>query len=191
MQRRLIATAVLTLAATCAVSSLPAHAAPRAVQAAVTTQLPRTAVPRHYEVTLTPDAQAGTFAGKVMITLDVVQGTRTITLNAADLAFTRAAITQGGGAALAATTSVDDAAQTATFTFARTLAPGRLYGGHRHAGRGPVLARLSNEGRQAARAVHAVRKLRRAPHDPVVGRTLLQGHVHTRGHRAGCPDGRQ
>jgi aminopeptidase N len=125
MQRRLIATAVLTLAATCAVSSLPAHAAPRAVQAAVTTQLPRTAVPRHYEVALTPDAQAGTFAGKVMITLDVVQGTRTIMLNAADLAFTHAAITQGGGAALAATTSVDDAAQTATFTFARTLAPGR------------------------------------------------------------------
>ena len=123
MQRRLIATAVLTLAATC--SLLPAHAAPRAVQAAVTTQLPRTAVPRHYDVALTPDAQAGTFAGKVAITLDVVQGTRTITLNAADLAFKSAAITQGRGTPQAASTSIDDAAQTATFTFPRTLAPGR------------------------------------------------------------------
>jgi aminopeptidase N len=125
MQRRLIASAVLTLAATCALSALPAHAAPRAVQASITTQLPRTAVPRHYDVTIAPDAAAGTFAGKVVITLDVVKATGTITLNAADLAFTQATIARAGGAALPATTSVDKEAQTATFTFPRTLAPGR------------------------------------------------------------------
>lgn len=125
MQRRLIATAVLTLAAACSLSTLPAHAAPRAAQEAVTSQLPRTAVPRHYDVALTPDAAAASFAGKVTITLDVVQATSTITLNAADLTFRQAAITPAKGAALAATTSIDREAQTATFTFPRTLAPGR------------------------------------------------------------------
>jgi aminopeptidase N len=117
MQHRLIASAVLALAATC---SLATHAAPRVPAAVVTTQLPRTAVPRHYDVALVPDAAAGTFTGKVTITLDVVKATSTITLNAADLAFTRAAI----GKTLART-SIDAGAQTATFTFPRVLAPGQ------------------------------------------------------------------
>ena len=124
MQRRLIATAVLTLAAACSLSALPSHAA-LPTSAAVTTQLPRTVMPRHYDVAITPDATAGTFTGKVAITLDVVKATSTITLNAADLAFKKATIAPARGAALVATTSVDKAAQTATFTFARTLAPGR------------------------------------------------------------------
>ena len=121
MQRRLIATAVLALAATCSLSY--AIAAP--VRAAATTQLPRTAVPRHYDVALAPDAAAGTFAGKVTITLDIVQPTSTITLNAADLAFRTASIAPARGAALAGTTAIDKDAQTATFTFAKKLAPGR------------------------------------------------------------------
>jgi aminopeptidase N len=125
MQRRLIATAVLTLAATCAVSTLPAHAAPQSATASVTTQLPRTAIPRHYDVAITPDAAAGTFTGKVTVTLDVVSATSTITLNAADLAFKKVAITPARGAAMHAEPSIDKAAQTATFTFKRALAPGR------------------------------------------------------------------
>src|SRR4051794_35121519 len=99
MQRRLIATAVLTLAAACSLSALPAHAA-LPTSAAVTTQLPRTAMPRHYDVAITPDATAGTFTGKVAITLDVVKSTSTITLNAADLAFKKATIAPARGAAL-------------------------------------------------------------------------------------------
>ncbi|WP_332876980.1 M1 family metallopeptidase [Massilia sp. S19_KUP03_FR1] len=122
MQRRLIATAVLALAAACA---LPVHAAPRPVAPMVTTQLPRSAVPRHYEVVIAPDAVAGTFAGKVTITLDIIAPTDAITLNAADLAFTRATLAAAGGKAQDARTSVDAAAQTASFTFARRLAPGR------------------------------------------------------------------
>jgi aminopeptidase N len=120
MQRRLIATAVLALAC-----SFPAAAVSLPARPAVTTQLPRSAVPRHYDVAIAPDATAGTFAGKVTITLDLNQASDTITLNAADLAFTRAAITPAGGKALPGRTSVDAAAQTATFTFARKLAPGR------------------------------------------------------------------
>jgi aminopeptidase N len=122
MQRSLIATAVLALAAAC---SLPAHAAPQPARAAVTTQLPRTAVPRHYDVLIAPEATKGTFGGKVTITLDVIAPTDAITLNAADLAFTRATLTPAAGKALDARTSIDAAAQTATFTFARKLAPGR------------------------------------------------------------------
>jgi len=130
MQRRLIATAVLTLAASLSLATLPANvnAAPRVADATVTTQLPRNAAPRNYDVALTPDAAAGTFAGKVTITLDVVTATSTITLNAADLAFKSAAITTistKGGKALPARTSIDKEAQTATFTFARALAPGQ------------------------------------------------------------------
>ena len=125
MQRRLIATAVLTLAASCSLASLPARAAARAPDASVTTQLPRTAVPRHYDVVLTPDAAAGTFAGKVVITLDIVKATDAITLNAAGLTFNSAALTPPGGKAMPAKTGVDRDAQSATFTFARTLAPGQ------------------------------------------------------------------
>jgi aminopeptidase N len=76
-------------------------------------------------VALTPDAAAGTFAGKVTITLDVTTPTTTITLNAADLAFSSAVLAPAHGAAMTARTSVDKEAQTATFTFARNLAPGR------------------------------------------------------------------
>src|ERR1700712_903156 len=111
MQRRLIASTVivLTLAA-----ALPAHAAPQRSAASVTTQLPRTAVPRHYDVALVPNAAASTFTGKVTITLDVVKATSTITLNAADLAFTRAVIKPATGSkATPARTSIDKDNQTA------------------------------------------------------------------------------
>ena len=125
MQHRLIATAVVALAATSSLPVLTVQAAPLPARAAVTTQLPRSAVPRHYDVAITPDAAAATFAGKVTITLDIVAATNAITLNAADLAFTRAALTPARGPALVARTSIDKEAQSATFTFARTLAPGR------------------------------------------------------------------
>ena len=42
--------------ATTAAATLPTHAAPQLPAASVTTQLPRTAVPRHYDVALVPDA---------------------------------------------------------------------------------------------------------------------------------------
>ncbi|MDB5948322.1 MAG: aminopeptidase [Massilia sp.] len=135
MHRTLISAAVLAVAG---LAAAPAFAAPaaapvRAVQA--TTQLPRDVRPVHYDVALTPDAVDSTFAGRVAITLDVLVPTASITLNAADLAFTNATIAAaaggggGGNPALPATVqakaSVDAAAQTATFTFAKPLAKGR------------------------------------------------------------------
>ena len=54
-------------------------------------QLSRAAVPVLYDITVTPDARALTFAGTEQITLDVREATRTLTLNAADLTITTAA----------------------------------------------------------------------------------------------------
>ncbi|QJE01667.1 M1 family metallopeptidase [Massilia forsythiae] len=126
MHRSLLSTAVaLALAA---LPALPVHAAApaaRTAQAETTTQLPRGVVPSHYEVSLTPDAAAGRFGARTVITLALARGMDSITLNAADLAFSRAEIVPaGGGAALPATVSVNAEAQTATFRFARPLAPG-------------------------------------------------------------------
>jgi aminopeptidase N len=124
MHRTLISAAVLALAGLAAQPVVAAPAAAPAIQA--TTQLPRSVRPIHYDVALTPDAGRSTFAGKVTITLDVLDPTASITLNAAELAFTRATLAPAaGGAPMAATASVDAAAQTATFTFARPLAKGR------------------------------------------------------------------
>jgi aminopeptidase N len=123
MHRTLISAAVLALASLCA---QPALAAPAAAPAArATTQLPRSVRPTHYDVALIPDAGRSTFAGKVGIALEVLSPTDSITLNATDLAFSRATLTPAaGGAPLEAKTSVDAGAQTATFTFARPLARG-------------------------------------------------------------------
>jgi aminopeptidase N len=125
MHRSLISAAVLVLAG---LSVQPAFSAPAPIAAAraVTTQLPRSVRPIHYDVSLTPDAAGSAFAGNVGITLEVLSPTASITLNATELAFTRATLTPAaGGAPMTATTSVDAQAQSAMFTFARPLARGR------------------------------------------------------------------
>jgi aminopeptidase N len=123
MHRTLISAAVFALASC---SAYPAFAAPAAATALrATTQLPRSVRPTHYDVALVPDASRSTFTGKAGIVLDVLTPTASITLNAADLAFSRAALTPAaGGATIEAKTSIDADAQTATFTFSRPLAKG-------------------------------------------------------------------
>ncbi|WP_313705285.1 M1 family metallopeptidase [Massilia sp.] len=111
-------------------AALPAHAAPSTVPLAAaaeaTTQLPRGVRPLHYDIAITPDAQAASFAARVAIELEVLAPTRDITLNAAELRFLGATLTPGaGGAAQDARIAVDAAAQTATFSFSRPLAKGR------------------------------------------------------------------
>jgi len=126
--RRLLsstAAAVLLLAANGAFAA-PAAVSPGATAATVTTQLPRTVVPSHYDLAFTPDVENLTFAGKVKISVEVVEATNTITLQAADLTFAGADLTGPNGAKIGpATIKVDEEAQTAAFTFARTLAKGK------------------------------------------------------------------
>ncbi|QNH22254.1 aminopeptidase N [Xanthomonas sp. GW] len=103
----------------------PAPSIAAAPAAAVTTQLPRTARPRHYALEVTPHADTMTFDGKVRIALDVLQPTDRIVLQAADLRFGRSTLTGGKAkAALVAKVATDADAQTASFVFAKPLAPG-------------------------------------------------------------------
>jgi aminopeptidase N len=127
MHRTLIsAAAASAMLALAGLSALPASAAPAAAPVArATTQLPRSVRPIHYDVALTPDPARSTFTGKVTISLEVLNPTTSITLNATDLVFSTVTLTPAaGGAQLAATTSIDAAAQTATFTFAQPVAKG-------------------------------------------------------------------
>jgi aminopeptidase N len=94
------------------------------VDAALPTQLPRTAVPNHYTIEITPHAEALTFDGKVAIDLKVIKATRELVLNAADLEIANATLTPKGAEPMIGKTTVDADAQTATFTFERDLMPG-------------------------------------------------------------------
>ncbi len=108
----------LLAAAAVAALSAPLLAAPSAT---VTTQLPRTVEPLHYDVSITPDAAHLTFAGHVVVTLKVKTPVSSITLNAADLTFRKASL---AGVAAAPQITTDADAQTATFSFAKPLKPG-------------------------------------------------------------------
>jgi aminopeptidase N len=126
MQRSLISIAVM---ASLALTSGLTHAAPAptaAKSAQVTTQLPRNAVPTHYALSLVPDAAHSTFSASVTIALTVTRATDSLTLNAADLKFSAAALSTGAGQPPQAATAIDLDAdkQTATFRFGRQLAPG-------------------------------------------------------------------
>jgi aminopeptidase N len=122
--------AVALLASAALASLVPAVAAQAQVHAdrvdpTLPTQLPRTAIPHHYALTVTPHAQQLTFDAHVAIDLDVIRPTNQLTLNAADLHFASARLRPAkGGAPLQGRVSIDAKAQTATFTFPRTLTPG-------------------------------------------------------------------
>ncbi|MYM66896.1 M1 family peptidase [Pseudoduganella sp. FT55W] len=126
MQRSLISLAVMATLGLSAAAPAMAAAAPAAATAQVTTQLPRNAVPTHYAVSLTPDAANSSFSASVTIALNLKQASTSLTLHAADLKFSSAAISAGPGKPVQAASKIDvDAAkQTATFTFAEALKPG-------------------------------------------------------------------
>jgi aminopeptidase N len=109
---------LLSLPVLLAALALPAAAAPPA-----TTQLPRTARPLHYDVSLVPDAGALRYRGRVGIDLEVLERTSVLTLHAADMEFHSARL-KVGGEVREAQVAVDAARQTASFTVREPLAPG-------------------------------------------------------------------
>jgi len=120
----LLASAALTLIAPAA-SAAPTTGPADTVDPTVPTQLPRTAVPHHYAITVTPRAERLTFDGSVAIDLHVIKATRAIVLNAADLKIASATLRPAkGGTALSGRVSMDGEAQTATFSFPRIITPG-------------------------------------------------------------------
>ena len=83
-------------------------------------QLPRTVSPTRYDIAVVPDARKLTFTGTVGIALDIHAATRTIVLNATELQIDSATLAGAGTPAI----RYDPVLQTATLTFAKSLAPG-------------------------------------------------------------------
>jgi puromycin-sensitive aminopeptidase len=86
-------------------------------------RLPRTVVPRRYDLTLAPDLAAATFDGSEAIAVEVVEPTAEVVLNAVDMEIDEAAA-QVGDERLVAAVSLDEATERATLTFDRTLPAG-------------------------------------------------------------------
>ena len=89
------------------------------------TQLPRSARPLHYSISVVPDAPNLRFSGSVVIEIEVREQTDNVTLNAAELAFQSAALTDNSNKTIEGRASLDAGSETATFKFPSTLAPGR------------------------------------------------------------------
>ena len=117
-----IATLALTTALSTAIIASAASAQGIALKPYAKAVLPANVTPIHYDVAVTPDAAKLGFTGQVTIAIDVKSPTRKITLNAADLTFSRVALDNGKASPIV---SFDPEQQTATFTFARPVTAGR------------------------------------------------------------------
>ncbi|NYF33147.1 M1 family metallopeptidase [Sphingopyxis sp. JAI108] len=95
------------------------------LDASIPSQLPRIARPLHYDISVTPDAQALTFTGEAGIDIELYEPSATLTLNALDLDFASASLIGADGKAIALTAATDAAAQTVIFTAPAPLAPGK------------------------------------------------------------------
>ena len=85
-------------------------------------QLPKSVVPRHYELKLQPDLATLTTRGSMIVEIEVRQPVREIILNALDLEITSAII--AAPLAMPLKVTLDSARQTATFGLPMQLAPG-------------------------------------------------------------------
>jgi puromycin-sensitive aminopeptidase len=97
----------------------------------VSYRLPRTVAPQRYEIELTPDLAAATFAGRVGIDVTVTESTSELVLNAAELDVTSAVATVAGAtvhtataSAQTATVETDEAAERVRLVFAEPLPAG-------------------------------------------------------------------
>jgi aminopeptidase N len=86
-------------------------------------QLLRTVLPENYQLVLSPNFQTDKFGGVESIDVRVAQPTSTIRLNAAEITFGEATVTQNGTTQTAQVTT-DPKAESATLTVAQALAAG-------------------------------------------------------------------
>lgn len=87
-------------------------------------RLPSTVTPERYALTLTPNLQAATFSGIETIDVDLREPSRTITLNATQLAFQSVSIAAAGRTQTAAV-SLDPEKEQATFTVDEPVPAGK------------------------------------------------------------------
>jgi aminopeptidase N len=104
-----------------AMTSLVAGLAVHGAIAATRIVLPANVVPSHYDIAIRTDAARLRFTGSVKIDIVVSRPARTITLNAADLSFRRAVLSDVRGEP---EISYDKAEETATLTFPAPVASG-------------------------------------------------------------------
>lgn len=128
MRKTLVSAIAMALAVSAGSAlALPAQTAPAADASLAPTQLPRNVRPTHYAVAIEPHANKMDFNGQVSVSIDVLKPSTSITLNALNLTFSSAKLTAAGGKHVAEMpkVTVDEKTQTATFTFAKPVAPGR------------------------------------------------------------------
>lgn len=87
-------------------------------------RLPKSVIPDHYAITITPDLKNETFSGEETIDVDVREPVDTITLHAVDLELHDVTLASGSKM-LNPTVTLDKENETASFKFAQTIAPGR------------------------------------------------------------------
>lgn len=119
---------VSALALSIAAVSVPAFGqqpANPSAAAGVHTDLPRVAHPVHYTIAITPDAAKLAFSGTSSVDLEVTEAAPYLTLHALELNIASATLTPQGGAPVPVTVTLDAASQTARFTAAQPLAPGK------------------------------------------------------------------
>lgn len=103
----------LLLAAALCLAALPATAQ----------RLPAGVTPTHYTLWFAPDLEKETFRGRETITVTLAAPATSITLHAAEISFGEVTVTDEGGAQQARVT-LDDTAETATFTVPRAVRKG-------------------------------------------------------------------
>jgi len=128
MRRTLVTAIALALSSVSlsAMAQAPAEPASAPAVTDATTQLPRNVRPTHYEVAVVPHADQLAFDGEVAITLEVLEPTDTITLNAVGMTFANVALVPDadGARPMAPEVAIDAANQTASFRFDRPLPAG-------------------------------------------------------------------
>ncbi|MEE8489567.1 MAG: M1 family metallopeptidase, partial [Acidimicrobiia bacterium] len=87
-------------------------------------RLPRTVVPNHYALTLSPELDEATFGGLAIIDVEITGATEEIVLNAVQLTITDATLRNDSGARIAADATTDEASERATLTLADQAEPG-------------------------------------------------------------------
>ena len=88
-------------------------------------RLPTTVLPERYEIKLTPDLSAATFAGEEKVLVQVIEPVRQVVVNAAELEFQAVSINGPGGKVVRGNAALDIENEQATFNFPETLNPGR------------------------------------------------------------------
>jgi len=84
-------------------------------------KLPKTVVPTHYALDLTPDLDKLSFAGSEVVDIEVTEPTAHLVLNAVDMTIDAAAVDDEAGPEI----TLDAAAQTVTLAFPRPITAGR------------------------------------------------------------------